>query len=141
MWVSGWVGFESVCEKEGNREREGQRQGGGERERVGGREGGATGAPPTPAGSQDSRDTCHDLPHLPCQPLPSPSFPVSLCPFALVQIPLHSVIRDASDRGAPVVHSLPDSDAAAAYKSVAERVWEKLQAGGTARPPPKITIE
>lgn len=41
MWVSGWVGFESVCEKEGNREREGQRQGGGEREsgREGGREG------------------------------------------------------------------------------------------------------
>lgn len=54
------------------------------------------------------------------------------------QIPLNISIRETSDEGAPIVASQPDSGAAAAYVSVAERVWAKLQqqAGAAARPGP-----
>jgi len=43
------------------------------------------------------------------------------------QIPLHVAIRETSDAGTPIVASQPAGEAAAAYVSVAERVWAKLQ--------------
>jgi ATP-binding protein involved in chromosome partitioning len=36
-------------------------------------------------------------------------------------------IRETSDAGTPIVASQPAGEAAAAYVSVAERVWAKLQ--------------
>ncbi|GAB4818241.1 hypothetical protein N2152v2_005287 [Parachlorella kessleri] len=59
----------------------------------------------------------------------------------LGKIPLHSIVRETSDCGAPVVHSEPDSAPARAYKSVAERVWQKLVAKGEEQQAPKIVIE
>lgn len=61
------------------------------------------------------------------------------------QVPLNISIREQSDAGAPIVAVQPDSAAAQAYVSVAERVWAKLQQGGGeggAQPhgPPKIVF-
>ena len=69
------------------------------------------------------------------------------CSHGLPQVPLNITIREQSDAGAPIVAVQPDSAAAQAYVSVAERVWAKLQAGGGseggAQPhgPPKIVFE
>ena len=62
-------------------------------------------------------------------------------PARTLQIPLHSIVRETSDCGAPVVHSEPDSAPAQAYKSVAERVWQQLQAKGREQQAPKIIVE
>ncbi|KAL4434042.1 hypothetical protein ABPG75_000483 [Micractinium tetrahymenae] len=64
----------------------------------------------------------------------------------LGKIPLNISIREAADEGAPIVASQPDSTAAQAYVSVAERVWAKLQAAGgrehqQPRGPPRIVFE
>lgn len=65
----------------------------------------------------------------------------------MLQIPLNIAIREQADAGAPIVAVQPDSPAAAAYVSVAERVWQKLQAEfpqgrpAAARGVPKITLE
>ncbi|KAI3434756.1 hypothetical protein D9Q98_002816 [Chlorella vulgaris] len=58
----------------------------------------------------------------------------------LGKIPLNIAIRETADQGAPIVATQPDSPAAAAYVSVAERVWQKLQASGQ-QGPPKIEFE
>lgn len=65
-----------------------------------------------------------------------------------MQIPLNIAIRETSDVGAPIVATQPDSSAAAAYVSVAERVWQKLQQAegggegqGQRHGPPKIVME
>lgn len=47
----------------------------------------------------------------------------------LGEIPLHIDIRETSDAGVPIVASMPESAAAKAYVSVAERVWQQLQMG------------
>jgi ATP-binding protein involved in chromosome partitioning len=62
------------------------------------------------------------------------------------QIPLNIAIRETSDAGAPIVASQPDSAAAAAYVSVAERVWAKLQEldrrkEAEKRGPPRVVVE
>ena len=61
----------------------------------------------------------------------------------LGKIPLHIDIRVTADEGNPIVISQPDSTAAQAYLSVAERVWQKLQAldGMGAPGPPKVVIK
>ncbi|KAG7674428.1 putative Iron-sulfur protein NUBPL [Nannochloris sp. 'desiccata'] len=61
----------------------------------------------------------------------------------LGEIPLHIDIRETSDAGVPIVVSKPESVAAKAYVSVAERVWQQLQegnCGGGQAGPPKIEI-
>lgn len=45
----------------------------------------------------------------------------------LGRIPLTARIRECSDRGSPIVSSDPESGAAKAYVSIAERVWMKLK--------------
>lgn len=46
----------------------------------------------------------------------------------LGKVPLHVAIRETSDAGCPIVESQPESPGAAAYVSIAEKVWAKLQA-------------
>ena len=47
----------------------------------------------------------------------------------LGEVPLHIAIRETSDDGQPIVVSQPDSDYAACYRAIAERIWEKVSAG------------
>ena len=61
-------------------------------------------------------------------------------PF-LGEIPLDMAIRETSDSGRPVVATAPDGSHAKAFAAVAERVWERVTAGGTSRPAPRIVIE
>ena len=56
-------------------------------------------------------------------------------------VPLDLKIRETSDAGCPVVASDPEGAHAAAYRSVAERVWAGLQGQAAARPAPRIVIE
>jgi ATP-binding protein involved in chromosome partitioning len=58
----------------------------------------------------------------------------------LGEIPLDIAIRETSDAGQPIVVSDPASPHAAAYRDIAERVWNKLQAG-TGRAAPRIVIQ
>jgi ATP-binding protein involved in chromosome partitioning len=59
----------------------------------------------------------------------------------LGEIPLHMDIRATSDEGRPVVATDPDGPHAMAYIAIAKRVWETLEAGGGAKPAPRIVIE
>lgn len=61
----------------------------------------------------------------------------------LGEVPLLIDIREASDAGEPIVEAKPDSPAAAAYVSVAERVWAQLQALDRQGPPgpPKVSVK
>jgi ATP-binding protein involved in chromosome partitioning len=58
----------------------------------------------------------------------------------LGELPLTLAIREHSDAGRPVVLAAPDSGEAAAYRAIADRVWEKASgqapAGG-----PRIVVE
>jgi len=47
-------------------------------------------------------------------------------------------VRETSDAGAPIVSSEAGSDAAAAYRGIAERVLHKLSLA--ALPPPAFTV-
>jgi hypothetical protein len=47
-------------------------------------------------------------------------------------------VRETSDAGAPIVSSEAGSDAAAAYRGIAERVLQKLSLA--ALPPPAFTV-
>ena len=58
----------------------------------------------------------------------------------LGEIPLDIAIRETSDAGRPIVVSDPASPHAAAYRGIAERIWNKLQAG-TGRAAPRIIIQ
>ncbi len=58
----------------------------------------------------------------------------------LGEIPLDIAIRETSDAGTPIVVSDPDSPHAAAYRTIARRIWAKAT-GAPARPAPKISIE
>jgi ATP-binding protein involved in chromosome partitioning len=59
-------------------------------------------------------------------------------PF-LGEVPLHTVIREKSDSGQPVVATAPDSPQAQCYRDIAARVRDGLQVAS--RPAPKIVIE
>ena len=58
----------------------------------------------------------------------------------LGEIPLLLDIRTAADAGTPIVASEPDSAAAASYKAVAARLWEKVQGDSATPAPPRIVI-
>ena len=61
----------------------------------------------------------------------------------LGEIPLHLDIRETSDGGHPIVISQPESDHAAAYQRIAERVWQQLggSEGDDARRMPRIVVQ
>lgn len=62
-------------------------------------------------------------------------------PF-LGEIPLAMTIRETSDAGTPVVAGEPDGPHAAAYRHVAEALWNEVQANRNShRNPPAIVIE
>jgi ATP-binding protein involved in chromosome partitioning len=60
-------------------------------------------------------------------------------PF-LGHIPLDIDVRLRSDQGEPIVATRPDSEHAALYRHMAEKIWGKLQGEIHNRPPPRITI-
>ena len=57
----------------------------------------------------------------------------------MVQVPLNIRVRETSDAGAPIVSSDAGSEAAAAYRGIADRVLAKLQ-HGTAQKPPVFSV-
>jgi ATP-binding protein involved in chromosome partitioning len=60
----------------------------------------------------------------------------------LGEIPLHLDIRETSDGGQPIVVSKPDSEHAAQYRKIADRIWERLSTGGSdTRQAPKIVVQ
>jgi ATP-binding protein involved in chromosome partitioning len=61
-------------------------------------------------------------------------------PF-LGEVPLVMAIRETSDAGTPIVVAEPESASAAAYREIAARAWEGVNAGTGRRAPPKIVIE
>jgi ATP-binding protein involved in chromosome partitioning len=62
-------------------------------------------------------------------------------PF-LGEIPLHLDIRETSDSGQPIVVSRPDTEHAAAYRVIADRIWQQLTTAGTeTRQAPRIVIQ
>ncbi len=61
-------------------------------------------------------------------------------PF-LGEIPLDQDLRERSDRGEPVVATVPDGAHAAIYRDIARQVWATVEAGNLVRPAPKIVVE
>jgi ATP-binding protein involved in chromosome partitioning len=61
-------------------------------------------------------------------------------PF-LGEVPLDMEVRLRSDRGEPIVATLPDSAHAAIYRDIARQVWTTLSSGGLSRPAPRIINE
>ncbi len=61
-------------------------------------------------------------------------------PF-LGEVPLDPEVRIRSDRGEPVVESLPQSVHAAIYRDIAHQVWASVSGGGLAKPPPRIFVD
>ena len=61
----------------------------------------------------------------------------------LGELPLHIQIRETSDAGRPIVMSDPESEHAKAYRRIADRVWQKVEAelGAGGRQAPKIVIQ
>jgi ATP-binding protein involved in chromosome partitioning len=59
----------------------------------------------------------------------------------LGEIPLDIVIRETSDRGEPIVVSKASSPHAKAYRDIAAKVWDKVQAIQGAKKGPKISFE
>ncbi len=61
----------------------------------------------------------------------------------LGEIPLHLDIRETSDGGQPIVVSKPDSEHAAAYREIADKVWRQLSASESpaGRAAPKIVVQ
>ncbi|MGE5506126.1 MAG: iron-sulfur cluster carrier protein ApbC [Actinomycetota bacterium] len=60
----------------------------------------------------------------------------------LGEVPLDIAIRETSDRGEPIVVSKPSSPHAKAYREIAQKVWDKVQAiQGGGRKAPKISFE
>lgn len=53
----------------------------------------------------------------------------------LQQVPLNIRVRETSDAGAPIVSSEAGSEAAAVYRSIAERVLQKLSLGEAPKAP------
>jgi ATP-binding protein involved in chromosome partitioning len=61
-------------------------------------------------------------------------------PF-LGEVPLDTEVRIRSDRGEPVVASMPNSLHAAIYRDIAARVWAAVDGGKLSKPAPRITVE
>jgi ATP-binding protein involved in chromosome partitioning len=61
-------------------------------------------------------------------------------PF-LGEVPLDTQVRLLSDRGEPVVVSMPDSLHTAVYRDIARQVWAAIESGTLAKPAPKFTVE
>jgi ATP-binding protein involved in chromosome partitioning len=61
-------------------------------------------------------------------------------PF-LGEVPLDMDVRLRSDRGEPIVATLPDSQHAAIYRDIARQVWTTLSAGTMSHPAPRIVNE
>jgi ATP-binding protein involved in chromosome partitioning len=60
----------------------------------------------------------------------------------LGEIPLHLDIRETSDGGQPIVVSRPESDHAAVYRDIADRIWASLTASDNeARKAPRIVVQ
>jgi ATP-binding protein involved in chromosome partitioning len=62
----------------------------------------------------------------------------------LGEVPLHIDIRETSDGGQPIVVSKPDSDFAKIYRSIADKVWKKIEArlaGPAAQAAPRIVMQ
>jgi ATP-binding protein involved in chromosome partitioning len=56
-------------------------------------------------------------------------------------VPLHIEIREKSDAGQPIVATSPDSPHAQAYRDIAIRAWQQLEAGSGQRlQPPRLAI-
>ena len=56
-------------------------------------------------------------------------------------VPLHIDIREKSDAGQPIVATSPDSPHAQAYRDIAIRAWQQLEAGSGQRlQPPRLAI-
>jgi ATP-binding protein involved in chromosome partitioning len=56
-------------------------------------------------------------------------------------VPLHIDIRERSDAGQPIVASSPDSPHAAAYRAIAARAWEQVEANADrGLKPPSLEI-
>jgi ATP-binding protein involved in chromosome partitioning len=60
-------------------------------------------------------------------------------PF-LGEIPLDMAIREASDAGKPIVVAQPDGAHAAAYRAIAEQIWNAVSGEGVRRPAPRIVV-
>ncbi len=61
----------------------------------------------------------------------------------LGEVPLHIDIRETSDGGQPIVVSKPESEFAKIYRSVADKVWKKIEgrlAGPAAATAPRIVM-
>jgi ATP-binding protein involved in chromosome partitioning len=56
-------------------------------------------------------------------------------------VPLHSVIRELSDAGTPVVATNPDGEHAVIYRTIAAQIRDRLQGQSAGRAAPKIVIE
>lgn len=61
-------------------------------------------------------------------------------PF-LGEVPLDTEVRIRSDRGEPVVASMPNSVHAAIYRDIAAQVWAAIEGGTLSKPAPRITVE
>jgi ATP-binding protein involved in chromosome partitioning len=61
-------------------------------------------------------------------------------PF-LGEVPLDTEVRLRSDRGEPVVVSMPESKHTAVYRDIARQVWAAIESGTLSRPTPKFTVE
>jgi ATP-binding protein involved in chromosome partitioning len=60
----------------------------------------------------------------------------------LGEIPLHLDIRETSDGGQPIVVSRPDTEHAAVYRAIADRIWEQLTSRDTkTRKAPRIVVQ
>ncbi|MCK6452897.1 MAG: iron-sulfur cluster carrier protein ApbC [Alphaproteobacteria bacterium] len=61
----------------------------------------------------------------------------------LGEVPLHIDIRETSDGGRPIVVSRPDSEFAKIYRSIADKVWAKIEAriAGGQRQGPRIVMQ
>ncbi len=59
----------------------------------------------------------------------------------LGEIPLDMAIREAADSGQPVVARDGSGAHAAAYRSIAERIWQKVGGGASLPDAPRITFE
>ncbi len=60
----------------------------------------------------------------------------------LGEIPLDVAIRETSDGGRPIVVSDPESPHAKAFRTIAERIWEKLASADKAAPAaPEIVVQ
>lgn len=59
----------------------------------------------------------------------------------LGEIPLDIAIRETADAGEPIVVSKPNSPHAKAYRDLAAKIWDKVQALQSGQKKPKISVE